>query len=136
MIATLNSPGRCLKIIDTLRPASARSLVSGGAGPALVLSLEVLGIKSVGPGFQECRIEVPKLETVHWAKGVFPSVMGDIQVEWRKEGRKLNLVVDLPSNLSTTLVIWPDSHNITHNMKPVKTQLIHVMGGKHQLVWE
>lgn len=42
----------------------------GGDGPALIVSQEVLGIKGVGPGFKERRIEVPDLKGINWAKNL------------------------------------------------------------------
>src|SRR5437899_3239792 len=57
---------------DLLQPKGRRSLVHGGVGPALLLSQEVLGVHGVGTGFAECRIEVPEIQSVTWARGVFP----------------------------------------------------------------
>jgi len=113
-----------------------RSLVHGGNAPAFILSQEVLGIKSVGPGFKECRIEVPDLESIDWAEGVFPSVRGDIGVEWRKEGRQLAVDVDLPAGLKTTIAVAPDTQGraVTLDGKPVSAADLVVVGGRHQVL--
>ena len=97
----------------------ASQVHSGGVGPAWSLSKHVLGVQPVGAGFQKCRIE-PDTAFLQWAKGVFPSVRGDIQVEWRKDGSKLTLDVVLPPGLETELVL--------PHKNPVR-----VSGGRHHL---
>jgi alpha-L-rhamnosidase len=118
---------------ELLRPHARRSLVHGGVGPALLLSQGVLGVQGIGAGFEECRITVPKLETVAWVRGVFPSVRGDIQVEWRYQGPNLTLDVQLPRDLKTTLAIPPDTNRITHNGRAVTQNALQVTGGKHRV---
>ena len=118
---------------DRLRPAGERSLVHGGTAPALLLSREVLGVKSVGAGFRECRIEVPELESVEWARGVFPSVRGDIKVDWRRKGGKMLLEVELPADLKSTLVIPAGARTVYHNGKRVARANIVVTGGTHRV---
>jgi hypothetical protein len=56
---------------ELLQAKGRRSLVHGGVGPALLLSQEVLGVHRVGAGLEECRIEVPQLDSVTWARGIF-----------------------------------------------------------------
>jgi hypothetical protein len=120
----------------TPSPGGTRSLVHGGNAPAFVLSREVLGVKSVGPGFQECRVEIPELESVDWAKGVFPSVRGDMGVHWRKEGQQLSIDVDLPADLKTTIKAAGniEGRAMTLDGKPVSATDLIVVGGKHQVL--
>jgi hypothetical protein len=117
---------------EHVRAHARRSLVHGGVAPALVLSREVLGIKGVGPGFQECRIEVPALESVEWARGVFPSVRGDISAEWRRERQSVTLAVEIPAGLSATLSLPGGASDLRLDGKPA-TGAARVTGGKHQL---
>ncbi|MCX6623963.1 MAG: family 78 glycoside hydrolase catalytic domain, partial [Acidobacteria bacterium] len=82
----------------------ASQVHSGGAGPAWTLSKHVLGVQPIGAGFQKCRIE-PRAGFLNWAKGVFPSARGDIQVEWRKDGNRFVMDTVLPAGLEAELVL-------------------------------
>jgi len=135
-------------------PASALwgSLVhSGGVGPAWTLSKHVLGVYPVGPGFQKCRVE-PATDGLEWARGVFPSVRGNIRVDWKKEGRQLSYDIALPADLETELTLPRDptqnllvSHNgkryeIRAGAKAVRGLVlsenkvgVKVVGGNHRL---
>jgi alpha-L-rhamnosidase len=77
---------------------------SGGVGPAWTLSKHVLGVTGSGPGLAGCRI-APVTGGLDWACGVFPSVHGDISIEWHSEGDRLLLDVDLPEGLETELAL-------------------------------
>lgn len=55
------------------------------AGPTAELSRYILGIQPVAPGFAEWKVE-PQTLGLGWAKGRYPTVRGDIDVEWRFEG--------------------------------------------------
>ena len=110
-------------------------LARGGCSPALLLSREVLGIKGVGAGFQECRIEVPRLKSVGWARGVFPSVRGDIKVHWRRAGSKTTLKLQLPEDLKTTITVPPDGQSISFDGRKADARDIVVIGGSHQVEW-
>jgi hypothetical protein len=89
---------------------------TGGVGPAWTLSKHVLGVYPVGAGFQGCRIE-PQPGQLEWARGVFPSPRGDIEVAWKREGKRFVFDVDLPDGLETELALVRD---VTRNV-----QLIH-----------
>ena len=136
MIEASDAP--TIRELWTESPGKTRSLVHGGNIPAWILSRDVLGIKSDGPGFKQCRIDVPDLESIDWAKGVFPSVRGDIAVHWRKEGRQLTVDVDLPAGLKTTIAVARDTHGrvVTLDGKPVSTPDLIVVGGKHRVLVE
>jgi hypothetical protein len=77
---------------------------SGGVGPCWTLSKHVLGVYPVGPGFQKCRVE-PATEGLEWARGAFPSVRGNVKVEWKKQGERLMLDVALPPALEAELAL-------------------------------
>lgn len=92
---------------------------SGGVGPTWTLSKHVLGVYPIGPGFRRCRIE-PQIGRLTWARGVFPSVRGDIAVAWRKEDNRFVLDVRLPENLDANVILprnptW--KHELNHNGK-------------------
>jgi len=134
MIASSDAP--TIWELWTPSPKGTRSLVHGGNAPALILSQEVLGIKSVGPGFQECRIDVPNLQSIDWARGVFPSVRGDIGVEWDRPGGKWTVTVELPAGLKTRIALPSNlqARTITLDGKPARMDELTVIGGEHQVL--
>ena len=92
---------------------------SGSVGPAWTLSKHVLGVYPIGPGFQKCRIE-PQVGNLQWARGVFPSVRGDIGVRWEDKPDRFLLDVTLPAGLETNLILSNDSNRnvvLLHNEK-------------------
>lgn len=135
--------------------AGANSKVhSGGCGVAWILSKYVLGTYPLTPGYGHCRIE-PGLGDLEWARGVVPTVRGEVSIAWERSGRQVVLDVSLPAGLDTELAIpWEGSEDleIVHNgarrqlrrNAPVPEglslqgtrALISVTGGRHQLVWK
>ena len=92
---------------------------SGGVSPAWTLSRYVLGVLPSKPGFQKCRIE-PRIADLDWARGIFPSVRGDIHISWKKQDGYLFLETELPDGLETELALpRPPSKNLLliHNGK-------------------
>jgi alpha-L-rhamnosidase len=127
---------------------------TGGVGPVWTMSKHVLGVHPVGAGFRKCRIE-PNPGFLRWAKGVFPSVRGNIQVDWKKDGNRFVLDVVIPPGLETDLVLPRApaggmilSHNgksyqISSGVKPIAglelsdTKVaVRVVGGSHHLIAE
>jgi hypothetical protein len=124
---------------------------SGGVGPAWTLSKHALGVYPVGQGFKQCRI-APHPGHLEWARGVFPSVRGDIEVAWKQEGERFVLDAALPDGLETGLTLARDGSRdmlLIHNGKrfelPVGAKTvpgvelsqerigITVVGGRHHL---
>jgi hypothetical protein len=81
---------------------------SGGVGPTWTLSKHALGVYPEGPGFQKCRIE-PQSGYLEWAKGVFPTVRGDIDVSWKREKDQFVLDTKLPEDLEADIILPRDS---------------------------
>ena len=73
-------------------------------GPAWTLSKHVLGVTAQGPGLAGCRI-APVTAGLDWASGVFPSIHGDISVEWHREGDRFTLDAALPEGLEAQLAV-------------------------------
>jgi hypothetical protein len=124
---------------------------TGGVGPAWTLSKHVLGVYPVGQGFQKCCIE-PHAGYLAWARGVFPSIHGDIAVAWTHGGERFTLDVELPEGLETSLVLVCDrsqSLQLVHNGKTLEVPagavsipgversgdriVVTVTGGRHHL---
>ena len=129
----------------------ASQVHSGSSGPAWTLSRCILGVYSEGPGFRSCRIE-PKTGGLDWARGTFPSVRGNIEVEWRRENQRMTLEVELPQGLETKLILVRDASRdlvLVHNGRKFRVgagvgsvpQLelsstrigVQVIGGRHHL---
>ena len=129
----------------------ASQVHSGSSGLAWSLSRYLLGVFSESPGFQSCRIE-PKTGGLDWARGTFPSVRGDIEVEWRHENQRMTLEVELPQGLETRLILVRDASRdlvLVHNGRKFRVgagvgsvpQLelsstrigVQVIGGRHHL---
>ena len=66
-----------------------------GAAPNFDLSAYVLGVKPTEPGFTAFRVE-PQPADLKWAKGVVPTVRGDIEVEWKRDAERFELRVNVP----------------------------------------
>ena len=134
----------------TGQPASP--VHAGGVGPAWTLSKHVLGVYPVGAGFKRCRIQ-PKTADLSFVSGIFPSVRGDIAVNWKRNDRELLLEVTLPAELETEIVLPRPKQRrliVTHNgirytvesarqtakeLRADEEQIVlKVSGGKHNVV--
>ncbi|KAK1705656.1 alpha-L-rhamnosidase [Colletotrichum lupini] len=74
------------------------------AGPTAELSRYVLGIQPTAPGFAEWKVE-PQTLGLEWAKGRYPTVRGDIVVDWRFEGGMLRMGADSPTGSKGTIYL-------------------------------
>jgi hypothetical protein len=76
------------------------------ATPIYDLSREVLGVTPLAPGFARFRVE-PHLAGLTSAEGRYPSVRGDIDVAWRREGDRFALEIDVPAGAECDVVLPP-----------------------------
>jgi hypothetical protein len=76
------------------------------ATPTFDLSTEVLGVHPLEPGFQRFLV-APKPAGLDWARGIFPSVKGDIAVSWDRRRRSFRLTVDVPPATAVQMVVPP-----------------------------
>ncbi|RKY04102.1 alpha-L-rhamnosidase, partial [Candidatus Poribacteria bacterium] len=75
------------------------------SAPTYFLSTEVLGVYPEEPGFEVVRI-APKPGDLTWCRGRFPTVKGDISVEWRRpEGGGFELRVDVPEPMRVHAIL-------------------------------
>ena len=85
------------------------------AGPTYFLSAEILGVKPKAPGFRRFEVK-PRIgdltdallnRTVHltWAKGIVPTVRGDIPVSWKRDEETFHLKVALPKGCKAEIAI-------------------------------
>lgn len=83
------------------RPGSSECHAWSGA-PTFDLSTNVLGVEPVDPGFSTFAV-APKTGTLSYAKGVYPTVKGDIRVSWTNNANAFSM--DLTSPTATQMVV-------------------------------
>ncbi len=72
--------------------------------PTFDLSTEVLGVAPIEPGFA-CFHVAPHPVDLDWAKGVFPTVRGDIPVSWRRTHDTFEIDIDVPAETTAEIVL-------------------------------
>ena len=72
--------------------------------PTFDLSTEVLGVAPLAPGFSRFRI-APQPVDLSWAKGVFPTVKGDVAVSWSRDDRSFRLETSLPAETTAEITV-------------------------------
>ena len=70
--------------------------------PVYQLSTEVLGVYPLEPGFARFRL-APQPADLQHARGVFPTVRGDIRVAWQREANGIVLDVTVPDGTRAEL---------------------------------
>lgn len=87
--------------------APTASLCHGfSATPVYQLSTEVLGVLPLEPGFARLRFS-PQPADLAFARGVFPTVVGDVRVDWTRSGDQLAIALELPEGMRAELVDPP-----------------------------
>jgi len=85
------------------RPSSSECH-AWSAAPTYDLSTEVLGVKPLTPGFATFVVE-PQTAGLTFAKGVFPTVKGDIRVDWSLEKATFFLDLIAPSGTMAEIAV-------------------------------
>jgi hypothetical protein len=75
-----------------------------GGTPLIQMSSRILGVTPAAPGYKRVAIR-PELCGLQYAKGVVPTVAGDIAVAWAKSDAKFTLDVLLPQNISADVTL-------------------------------
>jgi len=112
-LRALRRAERHQEALDVMRQAYGRMLASGAtswwehldghaslshawsAAPTFDLPTQVLGVQPTEPAFTAFRVR-PELADLHWAKGIVPTVHGDITVEWRRDAAAFQLRLNVP----------------------------------------
>jgi alpha-L-rhamnosidase len=79
---------------------------SWAATPAYDMMTYVLGMRGVTPGFGQLVIE-PHPTQLEWARGVSPSVKGDISVSWHSAAGEFQIEGTLPEASAASVLIPP-----------------------------
>jgi hypothetical protein len=73
------------------------------ATPVYQLSTEALGVAPLVPGFTRFRV-APQPVDLEWARGVVPTVRGDVEVAWQRAGTRIALDLAVPDGSEATIV--------------------------------
>ena len=85
------------------------------------LSRYVLGVQLTEPGYAAFRVE-PYPADLTWAKGVIPTVHGDVAVAWKREGSSFELTVTAPMKAVVELSVPAKSLETTRLTSKAKPQ--------------
>ena len=91
------------------------------AAPTADLSGNVLGVQLTEPGYAAFRVE-PQPADLTWAKGVVPTVRGDVSVAWKREGSSFELTVIVPMKAVVELSVPAKSLETTRLTSKAKPQ--------------
>ena len=74
------------------------------ASPTYQMSSKILGVAPSSPGFATVAIR-PTLCDLDFARGVVPSPLGDIAVDWQRQRDQLTLKVTIPPGMRATIAL-------------------------------
>jgi hypothetical protein len=121
-LQALRRAGRHQEALDATRHAYGKMVAAGATtwwehlaghaslshgwstAPNIDLPMHVLGVHVTEPGFTAFRVS-PEPADLAWARGVIPTVQGDIAVEWRREGSTFALRVGVPMSARVELSV-------------------------------
>ncbi|NKQ36297.1 MAG: family 78 glycoside hydrolase catalytic domain [Chloroflexi bacterium] len=90
---------------ETWQVDASTSLCHGWAStPTFDLSTAVLGITPTSPGFQSFRV-APHPANLTWARGTFPTPLGEIGVDWRLADGRMQLTLAVPEGAAAEVVV-------------------------------
>jgi hypothetical protein len=72
--------------------------------PGFDLPSYMLGVTPLTEGFGRFRV-APQPADLRWAKGVFPSIKGDISVSWQWNNKKLEISLEVPAGTEAEVVL-------------------------------
>ncbi|MCA9923407.1 MAG: hypothetical protein KC421_13595, partial [Anaerolineales bacterium] len=106
---------------ETWQVGETTSLCHGwSATPTFDLSVAVLGVQPLTPGFDRTRI-APEPLGLAWAKGAFPTPHGAVVVDWRLENGRFMLNLVIPAGIEAEVTL------------PGETAVYVVGSGRHQI---
>ena len=97
--------------------------------PNYDLSTYVLGVKPTEPGFAAFKVE-PYPCDLEWAKGVVPTVKGDIGVEWKRSEGSMEIVVNFPFEAKAEISVPARSLDATTLSGPTQAEHAKLDGGR------
>jgi alpha-L-rhamnosidase len=96
----------------------------------------VAGIRAGAPGYAHVVI-APEPGGLEWARAVHRSVRGPISSAWRRDGDTLELEVEIPANVTATVIVpggepvevGSGRHAFTHLEVPSDRELVRARSG-------
>ena len=92
-----------------------------GASPNIEFFRTLLGIDSAGPAFAKVKIE-PHLGDIQQIGGKMPHPLGDIKVSYKKNGQNLKAEIELPANVSGSLIWNGKNYNLKEGKNSIETK--------------
>lgn len=76
----------------------------------------ILGIRPdpAAPGFRQIIIKPEMVGGLSWARGAYHSVRGRIAVDWKKQGERVELRLEIPANTTATVFVPAHSPDQIH----------------------
>lgn len=68
------------------------------ATPVYQLSRHALGVQIAGDGFSKVRV-APQFGDLDWAAGAYPTPLGAVNVNWRRDSDKVDMEIDAPASM-------------------------------------
>jgi hypothetical protein len=146
-LRALRMAGRHQQALDVTRQSYGKMLEAGAtscwelfgnsgslchawsSAPTADLSRNALGVKPTEPGGAAWRVE-PQPADLTWAKGVVPTVRGDVSAQWKREGSSFELNVTLPMKAVVELSVPARSLETTRLSSKVRPQKQEFTGGR------
>jgi hypothetical protein len=94
------------------------------ATPVYQLSSMALGVTPLEPGCARVRV-APQPADLEWARGVVPTVRGDVAVAWERRGDELVIDVTVPEGSEASVVAPPGYRPAEHTER--------LSSGQHRL---
>ena len=138
-LRALRGAGRHQEALDVTRRAYGKMLAAGATtwweqfggyaslchawstAPTSDLSRNVLGVQPTEPGYAAFRVE-PYPADLTWARGVIPTVHGDVSIAWKREGSSFELTVTAPMKAVVELSVPAKSLETTRLTSKAKPQ--------------
>ncbi|PTY00364.1 family 78 glycoside hydrolase catalytic domain [Opitutus sp. ER46] len=79
----------------------------------------VSGIEEAEPGFRTVRIEPAMADGLTWARASYRAISGRVSTEWRREGNRLSLGVEIPPNVTGIVRVPARASRLMVNGQPV-----------------
>ena len=92
-----------------------------GASPNIEFFRTLLGIDSAAPAFAKVKIE-PHLGDIQQIGGKMPHPLGDIKVSYKKNGQNLKAEIELPANVSGSLIWNGKNYNLKEGKNSIETK--------------
>lgn len=92
-----------------------------GASPNIEFFRTLLGIDSAAPAFAKVKIE-PRLGDIKEIGGSMPHPQGDIKVSYKRNGQNLKAEIELPANVSGSLIWNGKNYNLKEGKNSIETK--------------